>query len=121
MKKAITLIEIIFSLVILSVILITSSNVILQLNQQNNTKKQNLLLKIDFETTRLFLQNKIKEKENIINNLNYTDMILYYNNNILLKKVSNFTISKNQNIIFLNLCINYNIEVCQDIRIKDEI
>ena len=121
MKKSITLIEIIFSLVILSVILITSANVILQLNKQNNTTRQNLLLKMDFETTRLFLQNKIKEKENIINNLKYQDTTLYYKNDILLKDVVKFTINKNTNIIFINLCIKYNIEVCQDIRIKDEI
>jgi hypothetical protein len=120
MHKSITLIEIIFSLIILSIALLTSSNIILQLNKNNKTSKENLLLKIDFETTRLFLKYKIKEDENL-SNVKYKDTILYYNKDILLQNVTKFKKSIISNIISINICINYNTEICQDISLNNEI
>jgi len=111
-KKSITLIEIIFSIVLLSIVLISSADIILHLNKKNNEDQELLVQKIDFESTRLFLQkNKNLDKLTFLNNT------LYYKNDILLKNV--YTFSRNNNII--SLCIKNKIKNCQEIIIKNGI
>ena len=119
-KKSISLIEILFILIISSVLLLSISNITLNLNQKNNNDYLKNILKIEFESTRLFLQKKIAIDKNL-SNLNYLNKTLYYNNNILVKNVESFLKTNSNDIIILNICLKNKIQLCQDIRIKNGI
>jgi len=119
-KKSISLIEILFILIISSVLLLSISNITLNINQKNNNDYLKNILKIEFESTRLFLQKKIAIDKNL-SNLSYLNKTLYYNNNILVKNVESFLKTNSNDIIILNICLKNKIQLCQDIRIKNGI
>jgi len=119
-KKSISLIEILFILIISSVLLLSISNITLNINQKNNNDYLKNILKIEFESTRLFLQKKITIDKNL-SNLSYLNKTLYYNNNILVKNVESFLKTNSNDIIILNICLKNKIQLCQDIRIKNGI
>jgi hypothetical protein len=117
MKQSITLVEIIFTIVILSVVLLTSSNLILTLNQKNNEEQILLNQKIDFESTRLFLNHKIKDDIHL-DKLLFSTNRLFYDNDILLKNVNSYIKTIDANTITIKLCIKNYILSCQNIVIK---
>jgi len=119
MNKSITLLETLFSLVILSIILITSANLNILLFKQNKHSNELLLAKLDFETTRLFLENKIKSDLGL-ENLSFNDNIIYYNKNILLLNIDTYKKDINNNLVNLNICIKRSFEICQNIKVKND-
>jgi type II secretory pathway pseudopilin PulG len=117
MIKSITLIEVIFSIVLLGIIFLFTSNLLLTLNQKNTEEQLLLTQKIDFESTRLFLNHKIKT-DTTLEQLKFKENSLYYDNNLLLQNVDSYTKNSDLNIIYLNLCIKNHITSCQEILIK---
>ena len=116
-KKAFTLLELIFSIVISSIILFTSLSILKTLGQENQKTFNLTIDKIDFETTRLFLEKKIKENATL-SNLILSEKTLLYNGDILIKNVTTFTKMDEGNGININLCKDTNGEFCTEIYIK---
>jgi len=116
-KKAISLIELLFTIVIGAILLLSISNISLDLNIQNNNEYEKNILKIEFESTRLFLKKTIKN-DKFLDKLIYKDKTLFLNNNILLKNVNTYSKSIINDDIVLNICIKNKIQMCQNIRIK---
>ena len=116
-KKAISLIELLFTIVIGAILLLSISNISLDLNIQNNNEYEKNILKIEFESTRLFLQ-KIIKNDKFLDKLVYKEKTLFVNNNILLKNVNTYSKSIINDDIILNICIKNKIQMCQNIRIK---
>ena len=119
-KKSISLIELLFTIVISSILLISISNLSLDLNINNSNKYHKNIVKIEFESTRLFLQKRICNDKNL-DNLYYSDNTLFYKSSILLKNVSLYNKKIENKIIVLNICIKNKIKMCQTIRLKDGI
>lgn len=114
MKNSIVLIEFIFSVIIFAVISIFSMKIILSFYEKNyrSTLISTSILKL--ETTRLFL---IKNKN--LSNLEYTDDKLYYDTDLLLSEVQNYTISVKDSIYTINICIGKKSSdtICQEWKI----
>ncbi len=119
-KKSIILIELLFTIVISSILLVSVANISLDLNHSNKINYYKNILKIEFESTRLFLQKQIINDKNL-SNLSYKNNNLYFKNNILLKNLLSYNRYIQDNIIVLDICIKNKIKLCQKIRIKDGI
>ena len=74
--------------------------------------------KIDFETTRLFLEKKITEDKNL-NKLTFLNNSLYYKDNLLLDNVIRYNTNTNP-FINISICIKKDIEICQDMVFKSD-
>jgi competence protein ComGF len=113
--RSFTLYEIIFSLVILSIVLYTSVNLIDLLNKENKKEKSIVFTQIDLESFRLFMQHKINENHYNYNNLNHKINSLYYNHNLLLTNVKSFEEESNTQYIKISLCLQEQNTICQSI------
>ncbi len=120
MYKSISLIETLFSLIILSIILIINTNLNLILVKKNNTENIRINYKLDFETSYYFLKHKIKVDQNL-DMLYFKNNTLYYNQNIFLKHVNKFTKKINNGIISIDICIKKNQQYCQTIKIANNV
>jgi len=113
LKKSIVLLEVIISLILFSIIAVVSSKMAYSLVQKNSTDtfivENNLIL----ETTRLFLN-----KKNDFSKLVKLETNLYYDSNLLLENISQYDVSKVNNITTINICI-YDNKICQVWKIKD--
>lgn len=115
MKISISLIETLFSIVILGVILVSSSSIILSLNKKNIEEYQKISIKLDFESTRLFLNTKVNQ----LSKLSYSNNKLYYDNHLLLNNVSLYSKVVEYNITTIDLCIkNSGIKDCQILKFR---
>ena len=112
-KKAISLIEILFSLIILSILLTSSINMLQSIYHTEEENNKEVLSKLDFETTRLFLD-KISLNDTNLTKLIFNNKQLLYDNKLLLDNVSSFNKKLNQTNISITLCIKYNDTICQD-------
>jgi len=119
MQKAITLLETLFSIVILSIILVSSANLNIILFEQNKQSNELLLSKIDFETTRLLLEHKIKTDAKL-ESLNFNNDTIFYKDDILLLNVNKYSKSLSANLIDINICIKRSFEICQNIKVKND-
>ena len=119
-KKSISLIEVIFVLIISSILFVSISNLSLDLNKNNINEYKKTILKIEFESTRLFLQKKLSE-DLLLDKLNYINDTIYYDNNILLKNVISYNKVILNNKITLSICIKDKIKMCQGIRLNNDI
>lgn len=116
-KKAFTLLELIFSIVILAIIVSSVGVMIGMLAKEDRQTFNNSLTKIDFETTRLFLESKIKNDSNLLL-LSYAGNNIYYDNDLLNENVSSFQKNINPSYVSLNICIKYSENFCTTIYIK---
>lgn len=119
-KKSISLIEIIFILIISSLLFLSISNITLDLNKNNTIEYKKNILKIEFETTRLFLEKKLPIDLKL-DKLDYRNNTIYYNNNILLKNVISYSKVIINDKITVSICLKNKIKMCQDIRIQNDI
>ena len=77
------------SITILAIILLSTTNIINLLNKENQKTSTILIAKLDFETTRLYLEEKILIDANLAN-LTCLNDTLYYNNAPLLHNIDGF-------------------------------
>jgi type II secretory pathway component PulJ len=116
-KKGFSVIELIFSIALASIILFSTLSILKVLHQENQKTLHFTLTKIDFETTRLFLEHTIKE-DLTLSNLTLTNAILSYNGNPLMKNVSSLTKDIEANGITLTICSNHYGEFCTKMYLK---
>ncbi len=117
MKKSLILFELIVSIVLLSIIFLTTSKVLLEVNKKNKIDFTTNLTKIEFESTKLFLTNALYKYKNL-DNINYKDNKLFFNTNLLQNNVTTFRIKQNNNIYTIDICINLYNNICQTWIIK---
>ena len=107
MRKSVVLVEVIFSIVLFSIIIIGSMKMIFSIYEKNNTKTFQIHNNIKLEATRLFLI-----KNNNLIKLKIEDENLYYDENLLLDNISTFNITTNNLLSIIDICI-YEDEICQ--------
>ena len=109
-KKAFTLIELIVSIFLISIISIYGmlfyKNTYLSFENEFEKEK----LKLQFINTKLFL-----EKNKALENLSLKDSKLYYNNHLLLKNVTNYSLIKDIKNTTISFCIEE--KLCKKIKI----
>lgn len=114
-KRGFTLFELLFSTIIGSIILLSALNILDLLYKENNETFGLTIDKIDFETTRLFLENKIKE-DTTLAYLTLNKTTLLYKDSILIQDVVSFT-KQNGNVgIDISICKKN--QFCTEIYIK---
>jgi hypothetical protein len=117
MKKSLLLIELIFSIVILSIIFLTTNSLITDIYKKNKTNFDINITKLEFETTKLFLTKTLKTFHNL-NKISYKQNNLYFENNLLQKRVTSFVINKQNNLYKIDICIKISKNICQKWIIK---
>ncbi|MGM0518074.1 MAG: hypothetical protein ACQERD_00355 [Campylobacterota bacterium] len=114
MKNSFSILELLVALFISSIIIVYSATFIKELHFLNFNKQQTQIQKLELLSTKLFLEKKL----NIQNRLSYKNSSLYFDNNLLLKNISSFSININSNI--LNISIKINDKISQDWSFKIE-
>jgi len=109
MKNSFTLLEIILSILISAIVIINFAYFSKELFQTNKDMQNIEILKLDLLSTKIFLQKNNKELDG---KLNFKNNTLYFNKNILLQSVDEFTISKKVNY--------YEISIKASDRIKEK-
>ncbi|MEA3554713.1 MAG: hypothetical protein U9R39_10005 [Campylobacterota bacterium] len=112
MKRAVVLLEVIFSIVLFSIIASYSVNILLSLNKKKNLTTFQTHNNIKLETTRLFLI-----KNNNFADIKYENSVLYFKNNILLDNISSYNLNILNKIATIDICI-YDNTICQKWKIK---
>ncbi len=105
------LLELIFSIVLFSIIGLISTNISLNLYKKNHTNRYLTFSNLTLETTRLFLV------RNGVENISFDDEELYFKTDLLLKNVSSFQLLKSGTIATVDICIDNN-SICQQWKIK---
>ena len=100
MKNSFSLLEVILTILISSIVIINSTYFSKELFETNKTIQNIEILKLDLLSTKIFLQ---KNNIDLENKLNHENDTLYYENKILLEKVSSFNITKNSHYYKINL------------------
>ncbi len=99
-QNSFVLIEVIFSVVLFSIIFIyTLNNTISILKQNQQSYKTNISI-LKLESTKLFL-----EKNQNFNKLLYSSNKLFYDHNLLLNKIQSFSLSKQNDFTIIDICI----------------
>jgi hypothetical protein len=106
------LLELIFSIVLFSILGLITTNISFNLYKKNSTKTYQTFTNLKLETTRLFL---IK---NGVQNISYSSGSLYFGTNLLLSNISSYSMVSNGTVVnTIDICIDEN-SVCQQWKIK---
>ena len=89
------------------------------LSKENRETATITISKLDFETTRLYLERKISLDKKL-DNLTYENNSLYYDNSLLLNNIDSFTKSTTNNFISISICIKKDLKICQDMVFKSD-
>ncbi len=117
MRISLILLELIFSIVLLSIIFLTTTKVLFEVNKKNKSDFTTNLTKIEFETTKLFLTATLQKDKNL-NQIIYNDNKLFFNTNLLQDNVTAFSIKQNNQIYTIDICIDLYNNICQTWIIK---
>lgn len=102
-KKAFSLLELILVIFISSIVLIYSFTFLQQLHQTQNETQKIAILKIDMNSTKIFLESNL---EDIKGKLTYKSNNLFYDKNILLKNVTSFNKSYSLNNLEIDITLD---------------
>ena len=105
------LLELIFSIILFSIIGLIVTDISFNLYRKNTTKVYQTFTNLKLETTRLFL---IK---NGLANIQYKDDSLYYSSHLLLDNITSYQVSLNNEIATIDICVDAN-SVCQQWKIR---
>jgi len=106
MKKSIVLLELIFAIVLFSIISIITSKTILKMYKKDFNTRNILNTNLQLESTRLYII-----KQNNLNNITFKNNKLFYDDNLLLKDVTKFAINKTIKYNSVVICIK---NICQN-------
>jgi len=104
--KSFILFEFIITILLFTVILSYSANIILQINKKTITKNEQLNSILNLESTKIFLS---KQKD-ILPNIKLIEDQLFFDNNLLLDKIKSLTINNSNGIITINIKLQNEIE-----------
>ena len=111
LKNSMVLLELIFSIILFSIIGLIVTDISFNLYRKNSTKVYQTFTNLKLETTRLFL---IK---NGLANIQYKDDSLYYSSHLLLDNITSYQVSLNNEIATIDICVDAN-SVCQQWKIR---
>ena len=104
-KEASILLEVIFSVVITSIVVINAMLIYKEFFEINSKNFKTEVSKIELLNTKFFLQkNLIVNLDS--NHLQYKNENLYFKDALLLKNVSSYSLQKFNSSININLCLN---------------
>lgn len=119
MKKSFSLFESIIVLILSTFIIYTVLSLNTYISYTNDNTYINITKKLEIETTKLFLENKIIHDTNL-SMLGIKEDILYYNDAILLKNITHFEKDISNNYCSINFCIKTNSELCIEFIINNK-
>ena len=101
MKNSFSILEIILTLIISSIVIICSTLFAKNLFFENKINEQIEIQKIDLLSTKIFFEKHLNQ----IDEFNFSNENLYFQNNLLLENVKEFDLIKlaNNTTIFINL------------------
>lgn len=102
-KKAFSLLELILVIFISSIVIIYSFTFLQQLHQTQNQTQKIAILKIDMNSTKIFIESNLG---NIRGKLSYYSNTLFYDKNILLKNVTSFNKSYSLNNLKIDITLD---------------
>lgn len=102
-KTAFTLFELILVVLISSIVLIYTFNFQKELYETQIINQKIAILKIDLNSTKIIIEKNLPKIEN---KLIYDGSTLFYENNILLKNVTFFNMSKASNILTIDITLD---------------
>ena len=105
------LLELIFSIVLFSIIGLMVTDISFNLYRKNSTKVYQTFTNLKLETTRLFL---IK---NGLGNIQHHDNSLYFGTDLLLDNISSYQVLTNGEVTTIDICIDKN-RICQEWKIR---
>lgn len=112
MRRSIVLLELIFSLLLFSIVAIVSSKMIFSVVKKNSTDtfvtENNLVL----ETTRLFLS-----KQDDLTKVTFNENALFFDDHLLLNNVSKYNVTQSGTTSTIDICI-YQDSICQIWKIR---
>ena len=103
--------ELIFSIVLFSIIALITTDISFNLYKKNSTKTYQTFTNLKLETTRLFL---VKHG---ISNISYSENSLYFGTDLLLDNISSYQSSVSGAIATVDICIDDN-SICQQWKIR---
>lgn len=102
-KKAFSLFELLIVLFISSIILIYTFIFTKQLHETQIDNEKLAILKIDLNSTKVIIEKNLPE---IVDKIRYNNSTLYYDENIFLEDVSNFSMKKNAYILTIDITLD---------------
>ena len=114
--KSFTLFEALLSLILISIIIAVSLNLLNSLNQKNKLQYDKTIMKLEFENFRFFLENKIKTDKKL-QKLSYIDNKILYENSLLLDNVVEFKKDEFSDFFEIYICLK-NKKNCLNLVIK---
>ncbi len=118
-KKAFSLIEVIFVASIGAIILFSTLSILNSIQKKDQITFDQTITKIDFETTRLFLGDKIKD-DPTLSNLTLNDKRVLYDGDLLIDNISNFSKTIDQKGVQIDICSDLNGKFCTNFYLKKE-
>ena len=107
MKNSFTLLEIVLSILISAIVIINSAYFSKELFQTNKDMQNIEILKLDLLSTKIFLQ---KNNKDLKEKLSFKNNTLYFDKNILLQDVNEFSILKKTTYYEISLKLNNKIK-----------
>ena len=101
-QQAFSLLELILVVFLSSILLIFTFTFTKELYETQVINEKLAILKIDLNSTKIIIE---KNLENIESKLTYIDFTLFYENKILLQNVTSFEMSKNSNVLTINITL----------------
>ena len=124
-KKAVILVELLVSIVILTIVTTYSIDFTFKLYEQNAKNFALNMGKMDLESTKLFLLAQKNNGEDITSKLNLIDVTdseelqdLIYDGALLLDNVKTFKFTKTGTLVNIDICIKRKYEICKKWVIK---
>jgi hypothetical protein len=111
LKNSIVLLELIFSIVLFSIVALITTDISYNLYRKNSTKVYETFTNLKLETTRLFL---VKHG---LSDIKYRADSLYFGTDLLLDNISSYESSLSGTIATIAICIDEN-SVCQQWKIR---
>lgn len=118
MKKSFSLLETIIVLLLFSIIIYTVIYLTTIISYTNKDNYNNTVMKIDLESTRLFIKKHIKEHKM----LSFKDHKLLYKDNLLLDDVESFSMKVYNTYLSYTICLKREKQFCQEyiLRLNNE-
>ncbi len=106
MKKSFTLFELIIVILISSIVIVLTSKLTTQIYQHQVFSEEKQIEKLDMLSTKLFIEKNI---QNALSKLSYKKNTLFFGTNILLEKVTKFSMNNDSNYLYINIELNHSI------------
>lgn len=110
-KQASILLEVVFSIAILSIVVINAMLIYKEFFEINHSEFNQELHKLELLNTKYFLEKNIQTL-NDVNKLSYTHTKLYFNHHLLLQNITSYELKHASHNVTISLCLNE--QICKN-------